>query len=285
MTAAELISAPVPATTTGRRRPRATALDIGIVLTLVVVGVAAAAPLLATHDPLRTDLSVPLVPASWEHLLGTDQLGRDLFSRLLHGLRLDLRIAVTAVAMTYLVGLVLGCLAGYGPRWLDTVVMRLGDAIIAFPSLVLLLALVFVLGPGESSIYIWAVVFGWVTYARILRSEILVARGQEYVLAATVGGLSGPRIVLRHLLPNVITQSVVFAMSDIVFVMLGVVTLGYLGLGVPPPTPGLGVMIAEGQALVTVRPELVTVPGLVIVVVGIAASLLGDGLAAKLDRR
>ena len=283
MTAAELISAPAPAPSA--RRPRATALNVGIVLTLVVVGVAAAAPLLATHDPLSPDLSVPLVAASSEHLLGTDQLGRDLFSRLLYGLRLDLRIAVTAVAMTFVVGLVLGCLAGYGPRWLDAVIMRLGDAIIAFPGLVLLLALVFVLGPGELSIYIWAVVFGWVTYARILRSEILVARGQEYVLAATVGGLSGPRIVLRHLLPNVVTQSVVFAMSDVVFVMLGIVTLGYLGLGVPPPTPGIGVMISEGQALVTVRPELVTVPGLVIVVVGIAASLLGDGLAAKLDRR
>lgn len=285
MTADVLMTEPPPTVSAGRRRPRATSLGVGTVLGVVVVVVAAAAPLLSTHDPLRTDLSVPLVGASAEHLLGTDQLGRDLYSRLLHGLSLDLRVAVTAVALVFVLGLVLGCLAGYGPRWLDTVIMRAGDAIIAFPSLVLLLALVFVLGPGELSIYIWAFIFGWVPYARILRGEILVARGQEYVLAATVGGLSGPRIVLRHLLPNVITQAVVFAMSDIVFTMLSVVTLGYLGLGVPPPTPGLGAMIAEGQALVTVRPELVTVPGLLIVVVGVAASLLGDGLAARLDRR
>jgi peptide/nickel transport system permease protein len=268
-----------------RRRSRATSLRVGTVLGLLIVAVAALAPVLATHDPYQQDLSNSFEGWTDEHLLGTDLLGRDLFSRLLYGLRLDLRIAVTAVALTFLVGLVLGALAGYGPRWLDTLIMRIGDAIIAFPTLVLLLTLVFVLGPGELSIYIWAVTFSWVPYARILRSELLVARGQEYVLAATVGGLSKLRIVVRHLLPNTITQSVVFAMSDVVFMMLSIVVLSYLGLGVPPPTPGLGQLIAEGQNLVTVSPALVTIPGLVIVVVGIAASLLGDGLAAKLDRR
>ena len=268
-----------------RRRSRATSLRVGTVLGLLIVAVAALAPVLATHDPYQQDLSNSFEGWTDEHLLGTDLLGRDLFARTLYGLRLDLRIAVTAVAMTFFVGLVLGALAGYGPRWLDTLIMRIGDAIIAFPTLVLLLTLVFVLGPGELSIYIWAVTFSWVPYARILRSELLVARGQEYVLAAQVGGLSKLRIVVRHLLPNTITQSVVFAMSDVVFMMLSIVVLSYLGLGVPPPTPGLGQLIAEGQNLVTVRPALVTIPGLVIVVVGIAASLLGDGLAAKLDRR
>jgi peptide/nickel transport system permease protein len=247
--------------------------------------VALLAPVLSVHDPYQQDLANSFAGSSGEHWLGTDQLGRDLLARLLHGQRLDLRIAVTAVALTFLVGLVLGCLAGYGPSWLDAAIMRLGDAVIAFPTLVVLLTLVFVIGPGEFSIYIWAVSFGWVPYARILRGELLIARGHEYVLAARVGGLSRLRIVARHLLPNTVTQSVVYAMSDIVFMMLSIVTLSYLGLGLPPPTPGLGGLIAEGQNLVTVRPELVTIPGLVIVVVGIAASLVGDGLAAKLDRR
>ena len=139
------------------RRSRATALRIGTVLALVVVSVALLAPVLSVHDPYQQDLAKSFAGSSGEHWLGTDQLGRDLLARLLYGLRLDLRIAVTAVALTFLVGLVLGCLAGYGPPWLDAAIMRLGDAVIAFPTLVVLLTLVFVLGPGEFSIYIWAV--------------------------------------------------------------------------------------------------------------------------------
>ena len=143
----------------------------------------------------------------------------------------------------------------------------------------LVIALVFVLGAGEKSIYIAITAVGWVSYARIIRGEILVAKRQEYVLAAQSGGLSSLRIMGRHLLPNVITQAIVYAMSDIVQNMLAIVTLSYLGLGIQPPTPDWGTMIADGQNFLTTQWQLTTIPGLAVVVTGLALSLIGDGLA------
>jgi peptide/nickel transport system permease protein len=161
----------------------------------------------------------------------------------------------------------------------DVVVMRLVDIVVAFPFYVLVIALVFVLGPGERSIYIAITVVGWVSYARIIRGEILVAKRQDYVLAAQSGGLSSVRIMARHLLPNVITQAIIYAMSDIVQDILAIVTLGYFGLGVPPPTPDLGSMINDGQNFLSTHWQLTTIPGLAVVVVGLGLSLIGDGLA------
>ena len=171
-------------------------------------------------------------------------------------------------------------MAGYFGGWVDTVIMRLVDIVVAFPFYVLIIALVFVLGPGERSIYIAITLVGWVSYARIIRGEILVAKRQDYVLAAQVGrpvqrcGSCG-----RHLLPNVITQAIIYAMSDIVQDILAIVTLGYFGLGVPPPTADLGSMINDGQNFLTTHWQLTTFPGLAVVVVGLALSLIGDGLA------
>ncbi len=213
------------------------------------------------------------------YLLGTDQLGRDVFARLLYGLRTDLKIACIAVLFPFCIGTVLGGIAGYYGGWVDTVIMRLVDIVVAFPFYVLIIALVFVLGPGERSIYIAITLVGWVSYARIVRGEILVAKRQDYVLAAQSGGLAAIRIIGRHLLPNVITQAIIYAMSDIVQDMLAIVTLGYFGLGVPPPTPDLGSMINDGQNFLTTHWQLTTFPGLVVVVVGLALSLIGDGLA------
>jgi peptide/nickel transport system permease protein len=158
--------------------------------------------------------------------------------------------------------------------------MRLVDIVVAFPFYVLLIALVFVLGPGERSIYIAITLVGWVSYARIIRGEILVAKRQDYVAAARSGGLSSIRIIGKHLLPNVITQAFIYGMSDIVQDILAIVTLGYFGLGVPPPTPDLGSMINDGQNfLPTAHWQLTTFPGLAVVVVGLSLSLIGDGLA------
>jgi peptide/nickel transport system permease protein len=262
-----------------RRWYRQPALIAGIVITGIIIFLAAAAPLLTPYNPIGQDLSASLLGPSAHHLLGTDQLGRDVFTRMLYGLRTDLRIAFIAVLFPFILGTVLGSVAGYFGGWVDSVIMRVVDVVVAFPFYVLLIALVFVLGPGERSIYIAITLVGWVSYARIIRGEILVAKRQDYVQAARSGGLSSLRIMGRHLLPNVITQAIIYAMSDIVQDILAIVTLGYFGLGVPPPTPDLGSMINEGQNFLTTHWELTTFPGLAVVIVGLGLSLIGDGLA------
>ncbi|MHB1432288.1 MAG: ABC transporter permease [Streptosporangiaceae bacterium] len=264
---------------TARRWYRQPALLVGGILLLIIVGLATAAPLLTSYNPVAQNINATLLNPSSQHLLGTDQLGRDTFTRLLYGLRTDLRIAFVAVLLPFCIGTALGSLAGYFGGWVDAVIMRLVDIVVAFPFYVLIIALVFVLGPGERSIYIAITLVGWVSYARIIRGEILVAKRQDYVLAARSGGLSPLRIIGRHLLPNVIAQAIIYAMSDIVQDILAIVTLGYFGLGVPPPTPDLGSMINDGQNFLTTHWQLTTFPGLAVVVVGLALSLIGDGLA------
>jgi peptide/nickel transport system permease protein len=255
------------------------ALAAGILIMAVIAGMAVAAPLLTSYSPIAQNLSSSLLGPSSHHLLGTDQLGRDTFTRLLYGLRADLRIAFIAVLFPFCLGTTAGSLAGYFGGWADVIIMRLVDIVVAFPFYVLVIALVFVLGPGERSIYIAITLVGWVSYARIIRGEILVAKRQDYVLAAQSGGLSSLRIMGRHLLPNVISQAVIYAMSDIVQDILAIVTLGYFGLGVPPPTADLGSMINDGQNFLSTHWQLTTIPGLAVVVVGLGLSLIGDGLA------
>jgi len=262
-----------------RRWYRQPALMAGIVIIGVILGLAIAAPLLTSYSPIVQNLNATLQGPSAHHLLGTDQLGRDTWTRLLYGLRVDLRIAFIAVLFPFVLGTILGCLAGYFGGWVDVIIMRLVDIVVAFPFYVLVIALVFVLGPGERSIYIAITAIGWVSYARIIRGEILVAKRQDYVLAAQAGGLSSLRIMGRHLLPNVITQAIIYAMSDIVQDILAIVTLGYFGLGVPPPTADLGSMINDGQNFLSTHWQLTTIPGLVVVIVGLGLSLIGDGLA------
>jgi peptide/nickel transport system permease protein len=262
-----------------RRWYRQPALAAGVILLAIILFGAIAAPLLTPYNPIKQNLGASLLSPSAHHLLGTDQLGRDTFSRLLYGLRTDLRIAFIAVLAPFCIGVILGSISGYFGGWVDAVLMRLVDIVVAFPFYVLIIALVFVLGPGQRSIYIAITLVGWVSYARIIRGEILVAKRQDYVLAARSGGLSAVRIMGRHLLPNVISQAIIYAMSDIVQDILAIVTLGYFGLGVPPPTPDLGSMINDGQNFMTTHWQLTTFPGLAVVVVGLALSLIGDGLA------
>jgi peptide/nickel transport system permease protein len=251
----------------------------GLLILGTLVGAAVLAPLITSYDPIQQDLNNNLLGPSSQHWLGTDQLGRDVFSRLLYGARIDLRVGFLAVFFPFCLGTVLGSLAGYYGGWIDTIVMRLVDVVVAFPFYVLIIALVFVLGPGVNSIYIAITMVGWISYARIIRGEILVAKQQDYVLAARAAGFRDPRIIARHIIPNVITQAIVFAMSDIVLSILAIVTLGYLGLGVPPPTPDWGGMIFDGQTFITTQWELATIPGIAVVLTGLGLSLLGDGLA------
>lgn len=251
----------------------------GVSILGLIVLAAAAAPLVTSYDPTQQDLLHTLQGPSSSHLLGTDELGRDVWSRLVYGARTDLRVAFLAVLFPFVIGTLIGLASGYFGRWIDTVTSWLVNIVVAFPFYVLIIALVFALGSGTRNIYIAITIVGWVSYARIVRGEVLVAKRREYVDAARAAGLSHGRIIFRHLLPNVITQAIVFAMSDIVLDILAIVTLGYLGLGVQPPTPDWGNMIAEGQSYLTTQWELSTVPGVAVVVTALGLSLLADGLA------
>ncbi|HEX5251021.1 MAG TPA: ABC transporter permease [Gaiellales bacterium] len=262
-----------------RRWYRTPAFVAGVLILGTIVAACLAAPLLTSQSPTHQDLNNILASPSAKHPLGTDQLGRDLFSRILYGGRVDLRVAFLAVLLPFLIGTTLGCISGYYGRFYDTAIMRLVDVMVAIPFYVLVIALVFALGAGARSIYIAITFVGWVSYARIIRGETLVAKRQEYILAARAAGFRDRRIITRHLLPNVITQAIVYAMSDIVLDILAIVTLGYLGLGIQPPTPDWGGMIADGQAFLTTKWELSTIPGVVVVITALGLSLIGDGLA------
>jgi peptide/nickel transport system permease protein len=211
-------------------------------------------------------------------------LGRDIWARMLYAGRLDLAVGVAAVVAPFVIGSVLGLVAGYRGGWVDAVIMRVLDVVVAFPFYVLVIAIVFALGAGLTSIFIAITVVGWVSYTRIIRGEVLVAKRLGYVQAARAAGLSTPRILFRHLTPNVISQALVYAMSDIVLTILAVVTLGYLGLGVQPPASEWGTMMQEGKPFLSIHPLLATAPGLAVVITGLALSLIGDGLAAELGK-
>src|SRR5256885_1935591 len=262
-----------------RRWYRTPSFVAGASILATIVLAALAAPLITQHDPAQQDLLHTLAGPSSSHWLGTDDLGRDVWSRLVSGARTDLRVAFLAVLFPFVIGTLIGLLSGYYGRWIDTVTNWLVNVVVAFPFYVLIIALVFALGPGTRSIYIAITLVGWVSYTRIIRGEVLVAKRRDYVLAAKSGGLSDGRILFRHLLPNVITQAVVFAMSDICLDILAIVTLGYLGLGVQPPTPDWGRMIADGQTFLTTHWQLSTIPGVAIVITALGLSLLADGLA------
>jgi peptide/nickel transport system permease protein len=262
-----------------RRWYRTPSFVAGVTIIGLIVLLAILAPLVTWHDPIQQDLNSGLQGSSWNHPFGTDELGRDVWTRLVYGARTDLQVAFLAVLFPFTIGTAIGLVAGYFGGWFDTVTNWLVNIVVAFPFYVLVIALVFALGSGTRNIYIAITIVGWVSYARIVRGEVVVAKRREYVLAARAAGLSHGRIMVRHLLPNVITQAIVFSMSDIVLDILAIVTLGYLGLGVQPPTADWGRMISDGQTYLTTHWELSTIPGIAIVVTALGLSLLADGLA------
>ena len=277
--ASHLIVAPELAALGRVRRKGSPPLILGIIILGIIIGLAVAAPLVTSYNPIALNPTQALLPPSAHHLLGTDQLGRDVWSRLVYGARIDLQVGFLAVLFPFLVGTTIGCIAGYFGGWIDTVVMRMVDVILAFPFFVLLITLVFILGPGTKSIYIAMTVTDWVSYTWIIRSEIIGVKRHEYILAARALGYSRQPDHHPSSMPNVITQAIVYSMSDIVFTILTIVTLGYLGIGVPPPTPEWGSMISDGQQFITTNWLLTTVPGIAVVITGIGLSLFGDGIA------
>jgi peptide/nickel transport system permease protein len=256
---------------------------VGIAILALMVVMAVTAPLIAPHDPLAQHAGHSLQGFSVNHPLGTDQLGRDVLSRLIYGARTDLPVAFLAVLIPFVAGTILGALAGYFGSWIDSIIMRIVDVFYAFPLYVLVIALVFVLGGGKSSIYIAIALVSWVSYCKIVRGEVIAIRNQGYVTAARVGGLTSARIIARHVGPNVISQAVIYAMSDIVLDIGVIVTLGYLGLGITPPTPEWGIMISDAQQYMTTLWWMAVLPGVAVVVTGVGLSLVGDGLTDVLS--
>lgn len=265
------------------RREAPTSLKMGLVIILLWMLAAGFAPLLSPYDPNAIDPGKSLLRPGWLHLLGTDSVGRDLLSRVLHGARIDLAMAVAGVFGPFVLGTAIGLMAGYYGRWLDAVLMRIFEVTISFPYFVLVIAIVAILGPGLTSYIVSLTIVNWVTYARLVRSETLVLASADFVLAARVLGFSGRRIMLRHVLPNAIVSSSVFIMTDAVLTIVLGSSLGFLGLGVQPPAAEWGVMIAEGRTYLGTAWWISMFPGIALCSLALGFSLIADGLAQILN--
>ncbi len=297
--AAETAALPLPAAPTltrewfafARRLARRRTAVAGAVVVLLVAVVAAAAPVLAPLDPIEQDLENRLRPPGWRdpagrlHVLGTDHLGRDLLARVIYGARPALLVGSAAVLMSGVLGLVAGLLSGYFGGRVDDALMRLGDVQLAFPFILLAIAVIGVLGPSLPVIIVVIGVSSWVIYARVVRGAVLSLREQEFVQAArALGGRDG-RILVRHILPNVFTPWLVVATLDMARVIVIESALSFLGLGVQPPTPTWGGMLADGRVYISTAWWLATFPGLAILVAVLGINLFGDGLRDTLDPR
>lgn len=279
-------AAAVPARPVRRRwlAPAGRSLWVGMIGILTVAVLAALAPLIAPYDPTALALGKGLTPPSAAHWFGTDQLGRDILTRVLYAGRIDLQIGTIGVLIPLVMGAVIGLFAGYYAGWPDALLGRVIDVVTAFPFLVLVLAIVAMLGPGLRNFYIAISLVSWVAYARIVRGEALSVRGRGYILAARSLGFGDLRIMFRHLLPNVIVPALVFGMSDFVLDILAGASLGFFGLGVQPPTAEWGVMIAEGRNFIITAPWVVIFPGVAIIVTSFFVSLIGDNVSDLVRR-
>jgi peptide/nickel transport system permease protein len=288
MTRQELILSQAPRL---RRRARSdrrwSNITLGVGLTIVGIALVAAifAPWIAPENPNTVNLLASFEPPSWQHLMGTDNLGRDVFSRVVFAGRVDFQIGIITTYIPLLTGMLVGAVAGYFGGWIDTVLMRLVDVVIAFPFLVLVIAILAIVGPGLTGLYIAVLAVGWSMYARLTRGEMLVLREQQFMLAAEGLGFSRRRIILRHALPNLLRPNLVFSMADVVLNILLAASLSFLGLGVQPPRAEWGAMVADGQNYLLNAWWITTMPGIVIVVVGVGLSLIGDGLAERMGER
>ncbi|GAA1776632.1 ABC transporter permease [Leucobacter iarius] len=266
-----------------RRRPKPGLLIGGSIVALFVL-VALAAPLIAPHGPNDQDVLNILASPSPAHWLGTDELGRDVLSRLIFAARVDLGIGLLGALLPAVAGTALGAIAGYFGGWADALIMRLSDVVQAFPSYILIIALVFVFGQGPVSILISFTLVSWVAYARLVRTEVLRVREQDFVQAARVAGLGDRRVLWGHVLPNSLQQAVLYLPADIIGATLGLAALSFLGLGVEPPTAEWGAMIAQGKPYLREQWWLATVPGLAVFVFGVGLSLAAEGLNSRRTR-
>ena len=252
---------------------------IGMTIFIALVIIAILAPLIAPFDPLEQNYAEATQAPSLHHLFGTDEFGRDIFSRVIFGTRIDLQVGIISVIAPFVIGIGLGAASAYYGGFVDTLIMRLVDVVQGFPFIVIIVAIVAALGPGLNNMYIAVAIIAWIVYARLIRGEILVEKQKEYVTSARAIGANDWRVMTRHLLPNTITTSIVFSMADVALYILLAASLSFLGLGAQPPSPEWGAMITEGQNFMTTAWWMSALPGLAIIITGVALSFIGDGLA------
>jgi peptide/nickel transport system permease protein len=265
------------------RRSRAAVVGLGLTLTFLLVAVLA--PLLAPHDPIAFSLGQQLQPPSATYPFGTDELGRDILSRLLWGSRITLLITMGAVAVALAGGTILGILAGYRGGWSDTLIMRAMDILLAMPGFLLAIAIIAALGVGTFNVIVAVGIYSIPAFARVARGSTLSVKQQDYVLAARALGTPDGAIMRRHVLPNVAPPLLVQTTLRLATAILTASGLSFLGLGPQPPTPEWGAMLSTGRNFITSSPQLATIPGLAILLVTIGFNLLGDGLRDALDPR
>jgi peptide/nickel transport system permease protein len=283
-------AAPAPTTRSrrsvlGRVKRWPTSVKIGAGIVGVLALAALFAPLIAPYGPNEIDITSLLSSPSSQHLFGTDDTGRDVFSRTLYGLRLDLVLVLLVTYVPLPFAVLVGALAGYFGGWVDQVVSRLADVMIAFPFIILVIAVVTIVGPGVEGFLIGVPLAAWALYARLARSEMLVVREQPYMMATTALGYTKTRAILKHGLPNVLRPCLVYSTIDLVGNLILLSGLSYLGFGVQPPTAELGGIIADGQGYLLTAWWIATLPGLVLVLFGVGVGLIGEGLSDRgLDR-
>jgi peptide/nickel transport system permease protein len=260
-------------------------LKLGLAIIAVIVLLGVFAPLVTPYDPLKGNYSANLLPPSLVHPFGTDSYGRDLFARTIYAARLDLQIGLITTYIPFLIGIIVGAIAGYFGGWVDNLFMRIVDVAIAFPFMVLIIVIMVILGPGVQNMYIAIFILGWTMYARLARAEMLIVREQEYIQAAKALGYGHLRIIFRHAIPNILTSSVIFSMSDLVLNILLASSISFLGLGVTEPTPEWGAIITQGRYFLLQAWWISTLPGLAIIITGLGFSFIGDGLARMLGQR
>jgi peptide/nickel transport system permease protein len=258
---------------------------IGAVIILLLILTAIFAPLLTPYEPNKVNLEDSLQKPSSQHLLGTDKIGRDVLTRILYGSRIALLVGVVAVTASGALGMFLGLLAGYFGGWVETIIMRITDAIMSLPPLVLMLAIAVMMGGGVTTVLIALGVALMPTYTRLMCGQVLSAKENDYVMAAKVIGASNIRVMFRHLVPNVFPPLLVLITLDLGFAILTEASLSFLGIGINPPTATWGSMVSDGQRYLLTHPILSMSPGLAIVLVVLGFNLVGDGLRDALDPR
>jgi peptide/nickel transport system permease protein len=258
-------------------------LGAGLVLAFVLV--ALFAPWIAPYDPLALDVKAKFQPPSWQHWAGTDQLGRDLLSRLIWGTRLAFGIALTSVGIAGLIGLCLGLIAGYGPRWLDAVLVLIFDSLSSLPMIFFALAVITVVGPGTTTLILVIVLLSFPAYARLIRTQTLTLANADFILAERAMGAGAGRILFHHLMPNAVGPLIILLCMDVPVIIMLEAGLSYLNLGVRPPSPSWGNIIAEGYSALRQAPHIVILAGVPLMLATLGFTFLGEALRDSLDPR
>ncbi len=257
------------------------AITICSIMLAILFIIAILAPWIAPNDPVAVNLAFKLQSPSWKFPLGTDHLGRCNLSRILYGARISLGFAILIFISSLVIGLIVGTISGYKGGWIDYMLMRLCDGILAFPNLILILGLVGIFGPGLPQVILALMLVQWVYYARIFRGMVLSLKEQNFIAAAKISGSSQPKIIKKHIIPNVLPPLVVIGTLEIGWAIIDISALSFLGFGVQPPIPEWGAMIHEGKAYIRTNPELMLYPGLSIMLVIITFNVLGEALAER----